>query len=65
MTRFFLSTARFRVDAFFETSPMAISACSIKEEAALEANDPSLSATGPRHSRLGAVEDAADPHQRR
>lgn len=65
MRRFFLSTARFRVDAFFETSPMAIAACSIQEEAALEANDPSLWATGPPHSLVDAGEDAGGPRQSR
>lgn len=55
MIRFFRSTATFRADAFFETSPMAIAARtqpdSIQEEAALiSKEDPSLSAGGPPHS---------------
>lgn len=58
MTRFFRSTATFRADAFIETSPMAIAACtqpdSIQEEAALILKVPSLSAAGPPHSLLGA-----------
>lgn len=65
MMRFFLSTATFLADAFFETSPMAIVACTQpgsiqeqeeEEEAALISKDPSLSATGPPHTRLGAGE---------
>lgn len=67
--RFFRSTATFRAEAFFETSPMAIAACtqpdSIQQEAALISKDPSLSATGPPHSLLDAREDAARPHQSR
>lgn len=56
--RFLRSTATFRADAFTETSPMAIAACtqpdSIQNEAALILKDPSLSATGPPQSLLGA-----------
>lgn len=56
--RFFRSTATFRADAFIETSPMAIAACtqphSIQEEAALILKVPSLSATGPPHPLLAA-----------
>lgn len=60
MMRFFRSTATFRADAFFETSPMAIAACkqpdSIQEEAAPISKDPSLSATGPPHALLDTGE---------
>lgn len=57
--RFLRSTATFRADAFFETSPMAIAATqpdSIQEEAALKSKDPSLSGSGPPHSLLDAWE---------
>lgn len=65
--RFFLSTATFRTDAFFETSPMAIAACTqpdtIQEEAApLQSKDPSLSDTGPLHALLGDASEDGFQH---
>lgn len=65
--RFFRSTATFRADAFFETSPMAIAACTqpdtIQEEAApLQSKDPSLSDTGPLHALLDDASEDGFQH---